>query len=96
MALVAILLTANSAYNADQSSPDRLIRWDETQSYIYLAACAIFLTMSYCTGRLLFIKWKGKNLREELVELALIGKSTKGKKDGKDIDTDTQRYKEAL
>lgn len=52
--------------------------------------------MSYCAGRLLFVKWKGKNLREELVELALIGKSMKNDKIGKDIATDTKRYKEAL
>ncbi len=73
-----------------------MIRWDETQSYIYLAACAIFLTMSFCAGRLLFVKWKGKFLKEELVELALIGKTKKNKKDEKSYATDTQRYKEAL
>ena len=30
------------------------------------------------------------------MELALIGKAKKGKNDGKDIATDTQRYKEVL
>jgi hypothetical protein len=52
--------------------------------------------MSFCAGRLLFVKWKGKFLKEELVELALIGKTKKNKKDEKSYATDTQRYKEAL
>ena len=81
ISLVTILFASNAStqllytvYHQLIESPFQLVHWNRIQDYLFMSISIVLLFLSFLLGRLLFVRWKQRRLkdREDIVEVALI------------------------
>ena len=67
-------LYKNIVYHKLIESPYQLVHWDRIQDYLFMSLSVILLVVSFVSGRLLFVRWKQRKLKEkeDIIEVALI------------------------